>query len=43
VDVSIGDVHPMEMRIRKGSLTESVLDGVKRGVKGTQRRRRRSR
>jgi hypothetical protein len=43
VDVAIGDVHPMDMRIRKGSMTESVLDGVKRGVKGTQRRRRRSR
>ena len=27
----IGEVTPPEMRIRKGSLTESVLDGVKRG------------
>ena len=48
-DVAIGDVNPTEMRIRKGSLTESVLgglerglDGLEKGVKSTRRRKRRS-
>jgi hypothetical protein len=37
VDVAIGDVNPAEMRIRKGSLTESVLDGLHK-VETTGRR-----
>jgi len=31
VDVPIGEVTPAEMRIRRGSLTESVLDGLRKG------------
>ena len=42
-DVAIGDVDPTEMRIRKGSLTESVLDGLEKGVESTRRRNARSR
>ena len=45
-DVAIGDVHPSEMRIRKGSLTESVLDGLEKGLdeieKGVESTRRRT-
>jgi H+/Cl- antiporter ClcA len=44
-DVPIGEVNPSEMRIRKGSLTESVLEElgkVEKGVRRAGRRRRRS-
>ena len=33
VDVPIGQVSPAEMRIRKGSLTEALLDGLRQGGK----------
>jgi H+/Cl- antiporter ClcA len=42
-DVPIGEVHPSEMHIRRGSLTESVLDGLGKGVRSTRRYRRGSR
>ncbi|HEX9187036.1 MAG TPA: chloride channel protein, partial [Vicinamibacteria bacterium] len=42
-DVPIGEVSPTEMRIRKGSLTESVLDGLEKGVRRAGGRRRRPR
>jgi H+/Cl- antiporter ClcA len=31
-DVPIGDIHLAELRLRKGSLTESVLEGLEKGV-----------
>jgi H+/Cl- antiporter ClcA len=41
VGVPIGEVSPAEMRIRKGSLTESVLDELEKGVRRAGRRKRR--
>jgi H+/Cl- antiporter ClcA len=40
VGVPIGELSPAEMRIRKGSLTESVLDELEKGVRRAGRRRR---
>jgi H+/Cl- antiporter ClcA len=37
VDVAIGDVSPAGMRVRKGSMTESVLGGLERGLDGLER------
>jgi H+/Cl- antiporter ClcA len=42
-DVPIGEVGPGDVRIRKGSLTESVLDGLEKGVTRVGRRKRPSR
>jgi H+/Cl- antiporter ClcA len=42
VDVTFGEVNPAEVRIRKGSLTEAVIDSLEKGVRSTGRRRRRS-
>jgi hypothetical protein len=36
VDVPIGEVRPAAMRIRKGSLTESVMGGLEKGVDLTE-------
>jgi H+/Cl- antiporter ClcA len=38
VDVPIGQVNPTEMRIRRGSLTESVLGGLRKGGRKLRRR-----
>jgi chloride channel protein, CIC family len=43
VDVPIGEVSPTEMRIRKGSLTESVLEELQKVEKGVRRAGRRTR
>jgi len=40
VDVAIGELGPAEVRLRKGSLTEAVLDGLEKGVRGASRRHR---
>jgi H+/Cl- antiporter ClcA len=40
-DGAIGDLNPAEMRVRKGSLTESVLDGLRSGMKSASKRTRR--
>jgi len=39
-DVPIGEVDPGELRVRKGSLTESVLDELQRGVRRGRRKSR---
>ncbi len=36
-DVPIGDIGPGEMRIRRGSLTESMLDGLEKGLDGLEK------
>jgi hypothetical protein len=36
VDVSIGELRPGGMRIRRGSLTESVLGELEKGVSATE-------
>jgi H+/Cl- antiporter ClcA len=36
-DGAIGDLSPGEMRLRKGSLTESVLDGLEKGIDGIEK------
>jgi H+/Cl- antiporter ClcA len=41
VDVAIGDLGAAEVRLRKGSLTEAVLGGLQKGVRGGGGRRRR--
>ena len=38
VDVPIGDVSPADLRIKKGSLAESVLDGLHKGREKLRRR-----
>lgn len=43
IDVSIGEVRLAGMRIRKGSLTETLLDGFHRGLKRAGRRQRNAR
>lgn len=37
VDVAIGALGPSEVRLRKGSLTEAVLDGLEKGVRAGRR------
>ena len=39
-DVPIGEVDPAQLRVRKGSLTESVLDGFKKGARLARRQKR---
>jgi H+/Cl- antiporter ClcA len=42
IDVAIGDVNPADLRVREGSLTQSVLDGLDKST-GPRRRKSRSR
>jgi H+/Cl- antiporter ClcA len=42
IDVAIGDVNPADLRVREGSLTQSVLDGLDKSA-GPRRRKSRSR